>query len=271
MPKPTLIELGDGTTIPILYEDRSVMAIDKPAGWLLAPTEWEHTSRNLPRALESSIAGRDFWARSRNLRYLRFIHRLDAETSGVLLMAKSPGALPAYSRLFEGRQVEKVYLAVVAGIPEQQAWTCKLAVEPDPLRRGRMRVARSGERRGSIEETPEGAKAAETAFRVLRAGKISALVRVQPVTGRTHQIRVHLAAAGHPVLNDLEYGDAKDIPSGKRPKEWQLALRAIFIGYPDPFTRRAVRIEAPWDEFVKQHGFSLTRDELFGRAGRQKV
>src|SRR5438128_9176077 len=113
MAKPQQIELGDGTIIPILYEDRSVLAIDKPAGWLLIPTSWERTARNLQLAIESSIAAGDFWAKSRNLKFLRFVHRLDAETTGVLLLGKSAGAMPVYSQLFEGREVEKVYLAVV--------------------------------------------------------------------------------------------------------------------------------------------------------------
>src|SRR3981081_814023 len=104
MAKPKHIELNDGDiVIPILYEDRSVLAVDKPAGWLLAPDSWDQTGRNLQLALQSSLNAGGFWARSRNLKYLRFIHRLDAETSGVLLLAKSPGALSAYSGLFEER------------------------------------------------------------------------------------------------------------------------------------------------------------------------
>src|SRR3954468_24383103 len=104
MAKPQDIELGDGTIIPILYEDRSVLAIDKPPGWMLVPTSWERTARNLQLALESSISGGDFWAKSRNLKYLRSIHRLDGETSGILLYAKSAGAMPVYSQLFETRE-----------------------------------------------------------------------------------------------------------------------------------------------------------------------
>src|SRR5213594_2013263 len=87
------IELPTGESIPILYEDRSVMAIDKPRGWMLAPFSWQKTSRNLQAALASSIAAKDFWARSRGLKYLRFVHRLDADTSGVLLLGKSVGAV----------------------------------------------------------------------------------------------------------------------------------------------------------------------------------
>src|ERR1700722_6211034 len=143
MAKPKIIELNDGEiVIPILYEDRSVLALDKPAGWMLAPDSWDQTGRNLQLALHSSINAGDFWARSRNLKYLRFIHRLDAETTGVTLFAKSPGALRAYSELFEKRRVEKHYLAVVHGVPKQSQWTCSLSLMPDPGMKGRMRIFR---------------------------------------------------------------------------------------------------------------------------------
>src|ERR1700712_4155213 len=106
--KPKHIELSEGAiVIPILYEDRSVLALDKPAGWMLAPDSWDQTGRNLQLALNSSVNAGDFWARSRNLKYLRFIHRLDAETTGITLFAKSPGALRAYSELFEQRLIQK--------------------------------------------------------------------------------------------------------------------------------------------------------------------
>jgi 23S rRNA pseudouridine1911/1915/1917 synthase len=104
MPKPSQVELPTGERFPILYEDRSVLAIDKPAGWMLVPFSWQKTGRNLQAALASSIAAGDFWARSRNLRFLRFVHRLDAETSGILLLAKSPGAVRSFGEMFEGQE-----------------------------------------------------------------------------------------------------------------------------------------------------------------------
>ena len=113
MAKPNFIELPTGEKIPILYEDRSVIAIDKARGWMLVPFSWLKTGRNLQAALISSIAAGDFWARSRGLRFLRFVHRLDAETTGILLLAKSPGAVTIYGSLFESRKMEKLYLAVV--------------------------------------------------------------------------------------------------------------------------------------------------------------
>src|SRR5262245_52861876 len=131
MPKSWTIQLGWGPEIPILYEDRSVLAIDKPAGWMLVPSHWDRTARNLQLALDSAIRGREFWATSRNLRFLRFVHRLDAETTGVLLFSRSPGGVTVYSKLFESRQMEKRYLAVVEGAPKDQKWQVNAPIGND--------------------------------------------------------------------------------------------------------------------------------------------
>ncbi len=82
MSKSRDIVLADGTSIPILYEDRNILAIDKPAGWMLAPSHWDWTGHNLQLALalEAGLKEREFWASSRNLKFLHFVHRLDAET-----------------------------------------------------------------------------------------------------------------------------------------------------------------------------------------------
>jgi RluA family pseudouridine synthase len=248
MAKPKNIELGNGEiVIPILYEDRSVLALDKPAGWMLAPDSWDRTGRNLQLALQSSLNAGDFWARSRGLKYLRFVHRLDAETTGITMFAKSAGALRALSEMFEERRVEKYYWAVVRGVPKQQEWKCELALMPDPGMRGRMKtvlpkhIKRESER-GEVKE-------AETQFRVLRSKADMALVEARPVTGRTHQIRVHLAAAGHPVAGDPLYGTDQAAESKGRQK---LALRAVKLVYPDPFQKRKIWIEAPTAEFLKE-------------------
>jgi 23S rRNA pseudouridine1911/1915/1917 synthase len=276
VPKPNHIELPTGERIPILYEDRSVLAIDKPAGWMLVPFSWQKTDRNLQAALVSSIAAKDFWARSRGLKFLRFVHRLDGDTSGVLLLAKSPGAVNTFGGLFESRKMEKVYLAVVLGVPGQSEWTCRLKLAPDPEAVGRMTVdARQG-------------KDAETHFRVLQSARGTSLIEARPVTGRTHQIRVHLAESGHAVIGDPLYGSrpatyagtprGKDGPlapalspsAGERGNRRQpfgeprlqgraLGLRAVRLSYVDPFTRHRVDIRAPLEDFVREYGFDIPR------------
>jgi RluA family pseudouridine synthase len=257
--KPKQIELNDGAiVIPILYEDRSVLALDKPAGWMLAPDSWDETGRNLQLALHSSINAGDFWAHSRNLKFLRFIHRLDAETTGVTLFAKNPGVLRAYSELFEERRIEKYYLAVVHGIPKEPQWTCSLALAPDPSTKGRMLAV--GENQKPIRNLkPETVKEAETHFTVLQKSSATALILAQPVTGRTHQIRVHLAVSGHPVAGDPLYGtDAAAVSKGRQ----RLGLRSIKLSYRDPFQKRMIFIEAPAGDFLREYGFDARQFSL---------
>jgi RluA family pseudouridine synthase len=239
MAKPNFIELPGCDPIRILFEDRSVIAIDKPRGWMLVPHSWRQTNWNLQAAIDSSIRADDFWARSRNLKYLRHVHRLDADTSGVMLFAKSEGAMQAMGDMFESRRMEKTYLAVVGGVPREKEWTCELPLGPDPKKFGRMRVALSEE-----------GKESETHFRVLAGNDRFTLIEASPLTGRTHQIRVHLAESGSPIVCDELYGRVE--------KGLRLGLRAVRLAYKDTFTRRPVNILAPAENFLKEFDFKLT-------------
>lgn len=236
MARPNCIQLGDEVSIPILYEDRSVLAIDKPVGWMLVPYNWDKTGRNLQLAISSSILGREFWARSRNLKFLKYIHRLDAETTGVLLFAKSPGAVRTYGELFESRRMKKRYLAVSRGEPKKPEWTCDAKLGPDPAQHGRHRV------------DPRAGKPAETHFKLIEKKNGLSLIEARPVTGRTHQIRIHLTSAGLPIVGDTMYG----APEDRARRTALMGLRAVGLQYIDPFTRKMVNIEAPSDDFVAE-------------------
>lgn len=234
MARPACIELFREPPIPILYEDRSVLAIDKPPGWMLVPYSWQKTQRNLQAAIQSSIAAGHYWARSRHLKFLKHIHRLDGDTSGILLFAKSVGALQSFGDLFESRKMEKVYVAVTAQAPKESTWTCRLNLAPDPKQIGRVRVADDG-------------KDSETEFRVIASATGKHLIEARPFTGRTHQIRVHLAESGCAITGDELYG---------RADKTALALRAVGLAYRDPFTRHEVAIRAPLNDFLASHGFA---------------
>jgi 23S rRNA-/tRNA-specific pseudouridylate synthase len=270
--KPNSLELPGVPPIPILYEDRSVLAIDKPRGWMLVPYSWQKTKWNLQAAIVSSISAGDFWARSRGLKFLKFVHRLDAETTGILLFAKSQGAVESYSDLFEDRRMEKTYLAVIAGVPKKNEWTCRLKLGPAQGQIGRMKV---DEREGKESEThfrviqtigrsadgprprrPADVKVSEVripqaAPRAATEGPVAVrtLIEAHPRTGRTHQIRLHLAESAGPIVGDDVYGRGDDRSN--------LGLRAVRLAFADPFTRRRVEIRAPIESFCREYGFDI--------------
>jgi tRNA pseudouridine32 synthase/23S rRNA pseudouridine746 synthase len=175
--------------VVVLHQDAALLVVDKPAGRIVIPGR-DPAERSLRQELEAAHG--PLWV----------VHRLDRGTSGVLVFARTAAAHRALNLQFDRGEPRKVYLALVAGAPPPE-WRGEAAVAPG--RRGRMRAVAPGDARG---------KAAATAFRRLelfpaRAGRpAAALVEARPETGRTHQIRIHLLAAGHPLLLDPDYGAA---------------------------------------------------------------
>ncbi len=230
--------------MPVLFENRAALAIDKPAYWMLIPFTWQRTNRNLQAALTSSIAAGHFWARARNLRFLRYVHRLDAETTGVLLFGKNKGAVQTLGRLFEMGRISKRYLAVVHGRPKAASWECTVGLGEVAGAPGRMCLdARHG-------------KPSATRFNLLDTRNELALIEARPLTGRTHQIRLHLHHAGLPIVGDPMYGrpDA-DERLGLDREKYPMGLRAVGLAYRCPFTSRSVSIEASGGDFLRTFSF----------------
>ncbi len=169
------------TTIPVLYEDEDILAVDKPEGLAAIPERYGQGGS----LFELLCAER------REKLYI--VHRIDKETSGLILFARNPKAHRRLNRQFETRAVEKLYLALVQGVIAEDGGTIDR-----PLRQfGSGRVA----------VDPERGKSSTTEFRVLDRFRSHTLVEARPRTGRRHQIRVHLYHIGHPIAGDPLYGD----------------------------------------------------------------
>ena len=211
----------------VLHEDRHVIIVDKPAGLLTLPTPYGERDTLHSRVL------RYMTIRYGGRPYAGIVHRLDKDTSGALALAKSPQAARAFQELFKAHDIDRQYLAVVEGIMARESGTIDLALVAD---RGDLR-------RGVAREPGEGRRAI-THFQVLeRFGRVATLVACRLETGRTHQIRIHLAELGHPVVGDAVYRP-KEQPKCKAQFHRQ-ALHAQTLGFIHPFGKAKLSIEAP--------------------------
>lgn len=218
---PAELSAAEEMSLDILFEDEHLLVVNKPPGLVVHPGagNWEGTLVNgLLHHCGSLSAGHP----SRP----GIVHRLDKDTSGVILVAKTDDALAALAAQFAARTAEKTYLAVVRGKPRTSAGTINGAIARHPAHRHRMTVS-----------TREGARAAETGWRVLVSLGNLSLLECRPKTGRTHQIRVHLKHLGHPVAGDRTYGGGADFP--------RQLLHAWKIRLTHPATGAGVAFEAP--------------------------
>jgi 23S rRNA pseudouridine1911/1915/1917 synthase len=182
--------------IPVLFEDEFLLALDKPAGLLISPDRYDPMRPNLMKLLHAGIAQQKPWAQQRRLEYLSNAHRLDFETSGVILLAKSKPVLVTLADLFGSEKPVKHYIALASGDPPDAQFEVDAPLAPHPVKPGLMRV------------DPKNGKKSKTKFEVLEnfAHFGYVLLKCEPVTGRTHQIRVHAAHVGLKIVADSLYG-----------------------------------------------------------------
>ncbi|KLU19488.1 23S rRNA pseudouridine(955/2504/2580) synthase RluC [Proteus cibarius] len=222
----------------ILYEDDHLMLINKPSGTAV------HGGSGLSFGVIEGLR-----ALRPEARFLELVHRLDRDTSGVLLIAKKRSALRALHEQLRLKQMQKDYLALVRG-----QWQSHTKVVQAPLLKN---ILQSGER--VVKVSNEG-KPSETRFKVEERFEFATLVKASPVTGRTHQIRVHTLHAGHPIAFDDRYGD-RDFDSqlvGTKLK--RLFLHASSLTFTHPSTGEQIRIEAPMDNQLR-HCLQVLRSQ----------
>ena len=227
------------TVFPIVFEDPALLVIDKPAGVAV------HGGSGVAfGVIESLRAARP------DEKMLELAHRLDRDTSGLLIVAKKRGALVELHRMLRDGEVEKVYVAVVKGVPAKKQFEIRESLH--------KHVTASGERRVSVKE--DGSPAV-TKVKLLGNSRDFSLLEVRLMTGRTHQIRVHLAHAGHPVLGDDKYGDFELNRALARQGVKRLMLHARKLAFRHPTAAVAVRLESPLPAEVERF-----RDANFGKS-----
>ncbi len=214
---PRLLDLG------LIYEDTSLLVIDKASG--IAVHGGSGVSHGV---IESLRAARP------EAKMLELAHRLDRDTSGLLVVAKKRSALVELHRMLREGEVEKVYVAVVKGVPAKKDFDIREALH--------KYVNAKGERRVAVKE---GGMEAYTKVKVLGSSAGLSVLQLRLMTGRTHQIRVHLAHAGHPVLGDDKYGDFELNRALARQGVKRLFLHARRLALAHPASKEKLRLEAP--------------------------
>ena len=240
VPPPAIDELvPEPIPLAIVYEDADVIVLDKAAGMVVHPAPG-HPTGTLVNALLYHAPGISVGGGNRP----GIVHRLDKDTSGLMVVAKTDRARTSLVAQWEARTVEKAYAALVAGLVEPDEGTIEAPIRRDPQQRQRMAVGASG-------------RSAVSHFTVRRRFEATTLLDVAIETGRTHQIRVHLAFIGHPVVGDVVYGR----PCGGRlPVVPRHFLHAARLGFGLPDGRR-VAFEAPLPEDLETVLAAVEREQ----------
>lgn len=216
-----------------LYEDDDLLILNKPPG--IAVQGGSKTPHHIDRLLEGMGDGPETRP--------RLVHRLDRDTSGVLVVAKRRSIAAKLGRAFQTRSVRKIYWALVHGVPKPPQGKIEAALVKAAGPEGdRVRKARPGEQ--------DAAQSAVTYYAVVdRAGQKVSFVSLKPVTGRQHQLRAHMAIIGHPILGDAKYRSGAELPEGV---ENTLHLHARRISFPHPAGEGVVDVTAPLPEHMRQ-------------------
>ncbi|MGB7725615.1 MAG: RluA family pseudouridine synthase, partial [Dehalococcoidales bacterium] len=228
-PAPTGL-LPVAIPVKIIYEDDDLLVIDKPAGLTVHPAPG-HPSHTLVNAVLSHLNEIED---DGEVTRPGIVHRVDKDTSGVMLVAKNNVALANLADQFKARTVKKTYITLVKGILRPDKGVIDAPIGRDSGDRKKMAV--TGESRG---------RAARTNYRVIRYAGKNTLLEIMPETGRTHQIRVHLAAIGYPVFGDITYGKKSAFLNRQ-------FLHAQKIGFNLPATGKWVEFESPLPEDLEQ-------------------
>lgn len=215
----------------ILYEDKDLIVLNKPSGMAV------HGGSGLQFGVIEALR-----ALRPDAKHLELVHRLDRDTSGCLLIAKKRSVLTHLHEQLRNKTVEKKYWALVAG-----DWDNKVRKVTEPLRKNTLQ---SGERVVKVDAA-EG-KPSETRFRILQRYQEGTLVEAFPVTGRTHQIRVHTACKGHPIACDDKYGDNQFSQQMQQIGLNRLFLHAFSLSFIHPISETTMRFEAPLDPKLSQ-------------------
>lgn len=212
----------------VRYEDSDLLVVEKPSGVVTEPGRG-HPDDSLLNGLFARFA-----SQLQNLGEARdwgLLHRLDRDTSGLVLVGLRPASYDALRAGFEAHRVRKVYWALVAGVPNPRQGIIQTPIEEVAGQRKRAVLSRKG-------------RAAVTAYRVLAVGEQASLIEARPATGRLHQIRVHMASSGCPVLGDSEYGRSEI-------RVARLCLHAARLSFVHPREQRRLTVASDWPDDLR--------------------
>ena len=225
--------LPEEIVLDIVYEDDDLLVVNKQSGLVVHPAPG-----NLKHTLVNALLGRSIQLSDINKNRPGIVHRLDKETSGLIVVAKNNSSHLKLAKQFAQHSIQRKYIAIVCGRVQFDEDVIEAPIGRDPLRRKNMAIS-------YLENT----KYAKTYYHTLKRGNAFSLLELKPFTGRTHQLRVHLAHLGHPILGDTKYGKNKNFS--------RLALHALEIGFRHPSTNKLLHFKSEipreFQEFVKKN------------------